>query len=66
MKVIKKVKKALYSTSRSTAKASSVLSDIEAVASLNPKKMLKRFGNKAKNKLVYGVARKVQNKINKR
>ena len=65
MKVVKKVKKALYSTSRNTAKACSIISDVEAVASLNPKKMLKRFGNKAKNKIVYGVARKIQNKINK-
>lgn len=66
MKPIKKIKKALYNTSRNTAKAGSIVSDIEAIASLNVVKIVKRFGNKTKNKIVYGTARKIQNKINKR
>ena len=63
--MIKKFKRTLYNISRLTGKASSILADVEAVASLDSKKIKKRLGNKVKNKMLYKTANKIGRRLNK-
>lgn len=63
--MIKKFKRTLYNISRFTGKASLILADVEAVASLDSKKIKKRLGNKVKNKMIYRTANKIGRRLNK-
>lgn len=59
-----KLRTMLYNASRSLSKASSILGDIETIATGDPKKISKRFINKTKNKVIYKTTRKISRKTN--
>ena len=60
-----KLRKMLYNTSRNLNKVASFLGDVEAIASGNPKKIVKRTRNKATSKTVYKIANKINKTLNK-
>lgn len=61
-----KLRNLLYTTARKMEQTANILGDVEVLVSGSPKKMAKRFSNKAKNKVIYKTANKVSNKITKK
>lgn len=60
-----RLKKILYTTASILNFTASRISDYEAITSGKPKRVFKRFSNKAKNKLIYKIANEVSRKITK-
>lgn len=53
------LKNKLFKASRVLGKASSVIADVEAVSSMDKKRITKRLKRKIKNKTVFSIAKKI-------
>lgn len=56
------LKNKLFKASRTLNKISRTIGDVETIASGDPKKITKRFANRAKNKALYSITNKIKNK----
>lgn len=61
-----KIRSFLYDTADKMQKVAGIIGDVETLLSGNPKKIVRRIGNKSKNKIIYRTANNISRKVTKR